>query len=284
LDGFRALWPADRSERRSAGAAPIHAPLGETDHACDDLSRMPIHVAIMKRPYLQAILDGRKTMESRLTVRPLAPYRAIQPGERMFFKVSAGPFLATAVAGPVHFFEQLTPAKVVELKRRFNDRVLGDEQFWQGKRDSRFATFVELERVQPIGRGPVMEPSRGPAWFVLPDEAAPSPPAMFEVTLTQGAIRNHYLRIPRKVHEFAAKHYGGRTLAGAGEPVTLLIDGRPPVRTDIVSNGMVRWRGWGSVYEQEGASPGDAVRFVDVGDRRYRVTLIRRLRRNNVDA
>ena len=237
---------------------------------------MPIHVAIMMRPYLQMILEGRKTIESRLTVRPLVPYSAIKPGERIFFKQSAGPFMATAIAEEVHFFDQLTPAKVAELRKRFNDQVCGDAQFWEWKRDSKYATFTRLTKVQPISVGPKMEPSRGPAWFVLPDGAAPPVPVMFEVTLTDGALKNGYVRITKRTHEFAARHYGGATQAEAGEPITLLLPGGDVVETDIVSNHMLRWRGWRDVFAAASAKADDVVRFVQVDERRYRVSVIRK--------
>ena len=32
---------------------------------------MPVHIAILMRPYLKLILEGRKTVESRLTKGPL---------------------------------------------------------------------------------------------------------------------------------------------------------------------------------------------------------------------
>ncbi|MEX2213143.1 MAG: ASCH domain-containing protein [Phycisphaeraceae bacterium] len=235
---------------------------------------MSIHVAIMMRPYLQMILDGRKAIESRLTVRPLVPFNVIKPGERIFFKASSGPFMATAIAEEIFFFDALTPAKVAALHKRFNKEVCGDAQFWEWKKDSKYATFTRLTKVQPISVGPRMAPSNGPAWFVLPDEAAPPVPVMFEVMLTAGALKNHYLRIAKKTHEFAARHYGGKTQAEAGEPITLILPDGGTVATDIVSNHMLRWRGWKDVYAAASAKAGDVVRFVQVDERRYRVTLV----------
>ncbi len=273
---------------------------------------MPIHVAILRPPYPQLILDGRKTIESRLTKTDLVPYNAIRPGERIFIKQTSGPFVAMAIAGEVHFFDRLTPAKVAELKARFNHQVCGDDAFWQWKRDSNFATFIELTKVQPIDRGPRMKPSSGLAWFVLPDALAPRVPAvlpdepvsglrrMFDVTLTAGAIRNHYIRVPRKAHEFEAKHYGGKTVAEAGEPITLIMPDGTRIETDLVGNEttqprgfgmwfrnflrktdseqscMIRWRGWHPWFMAYHMLPGDVVRFVEHRRGEYGVSFVNR--------
>ena len=235
---------------------------------------MPIHIAILIRPYVKLILDGCKTIESRLTVSPRPPFRAVQTGERIFFKESAGPFFATAIAGEVLCFDHLTPAKLDDLKQRFNHEIRGEDAYWHWKREAKYATLIRLRQVLPTRVGPAMEPSRGPAWFVLPDNAAADVPLPFEITLTAGAIRNSYLRVPRKLHVFPAKHYGGRTIAEAGNPLHLLLPGGEEVHTDIVSNQMLRWRGFGALYREHHMNPGDRVRFVPLHAGKYRVDCV----------
>jgi hypothetical protein len=46
---------------------------------------------------------------------------------------------------------------------------------------------------------------------------------------------------------------------------------RRVVRTDVVSNHMLRWRGWGGVFAACGAEAGDVLRFVQCGPRRFEV-------------
>ena len=237
---------------------------------------MPIHVAILRPPYPQLILNGRKTIESRLTKAPLEPFNKISTGERIFIKQTSGPFVATAVAGEVFFFDRLTREKVAALKTKFNDEVCGDDAFWNWKRDANFATFIRLTHIQPIDRGPKMKPSSGLAWFVLDDALMPQVPAMFEVKLTAGALKNHYLRIPRALHEFPAKHYGGKTLAQRGEPIALLMPEGTAIETDIVSNHMIRWRGWLPWFKANELVPGDVVRFTQLDAARYGVTFLHR--------
>jgi len=142
---------------------------------------MPSHVAILWPQYIRLILSGKKTVESRLTITSRPPYRAIEPGDRIYFKASSGPFMATAVAAKVEFHEGLTPDKIDALRKRHNDAVCGDAEFWERKRGSRYATFIKLRDVKPItdSDAPKIMPSRGLAWFVIDSSAkiAAQPPA-----------------------------------------------------------------------------------------------------------
>jgi len=216
-----------------------------------------LHVAILQSRYLDLILAGRKRVESRLTRTRQPPFEAVRPGERIYLKLSSGPFRARAVAGAVACHENLTPDRVEALRRRYNDRVLGDDAFWRAKRDCRFATFVELTEIEPIAVGPLYTKSLR-AWHVLDEALDP----VLDVPLTAGAIRNRYVAIPP---DHATPQ---------AEPLELrLPDGRL-VRTRLVAGRRIQWRGWGAYYDLHGTRPGDTVRLIRYAPRRYDVRFI----------
>ena len=128
-----------------------------------------IHVAILLKPYLELILDGRKTVELRLTRTRRVPFRAIEPGDRIYLKQSGGPFRATAIVRRVDFHDDLTPRRIQALQREFNHAIRGGADYWRSKRDARYATLVWLADVESIEFGPKMRPHHGAAWQVLPD-------------------------------------------------------------------------------------------------------------------
>jgi len=169
---------------------------------------MPIHVAILKKQYANLILSGQKTIESRLTVRPIAPFNTINPGERIFFKVSSGPFVATAVAEKVVCHENLTPALIRQLQVKCNKHIRGPAEYWNKKANCKYATIIHLRDVCPTPMGPPFPPSHGPAWFVFDQSLSP---AAFDVTITRGAIENSYVRIPKRTHTFPVEHYASAT-------------------------------------------------------------------------
>ena len=240
---------------------------------------MTIHVAILMRRYIDLILCGRKTVESRLSRTRRPPLDCVSRGDRIYFKASAGPFMATAVADGVEFHEDLTPAAIDALRRRLNDAVCGDAAYWRLKRDSRFGTFIALRGVQQISEGPSFKPSQYHAWFMLdapgPCETARPRCHTFDVTLTDGAIRNGYVRVPETTHRFPPQAYGGNTKRQAGKTIELILPNGDRVHTDVVANHMIRWRGWRTCFGRYHVLPGDVTRFEQLSPWRYGVRFIR---------
>ena len=240
------------------------------------LRGVAVHVAILKRDYLDRVLSGKKTVESRMTKTAMPPFGCIEPGETIFLKESGGRFRAEARAGRVWSFEDLTAAKVEQLRRRFQKRVGGDAAYWQSKQDARYATFVELTEVVPAAEGPDYAKSPYRAWFVLRKPAkrsrksdkvpAQAPPGATTLTveLTQGGLRNGYVGVA-----------GRRDFFPAGEFSLSLPDGT--LQTTMLYRGVrIRWRGWGPYFDEHRLRPGDAIRFTPQGSRGYRVSFHRR--------
>ena len=132
-----------------------------------------IHVAILKPGYIDAILDGRKTIESRLTKTMQPPHGKIMEGERLFLKASGGPFMATAIAGGVLSFTDLDPVAVQQLREQYDEPICGDDAYWDTKRDSKYATLIELTKVEPIAVGPPYKVAYMKAWYVLDEDRDP---------------------------------------------------------------------------------------------------------------
>ena len=111
---------------------------------------MNYHLVILKKPYLDAILTGRKTIESRFYQTRQKWLSQVCTGDKLFLKASSGPVSATATVASVKVFDNLTAGQIRELKGRFNQHILGDEQYWQEKLNSRFGILCRLKDVQPI--------------------------------------------------------------------------------------------------------------------------------------
>ena len=220
---------------------------------------MPIHVAILKRPYLKLILSGDKTVESRLMRTAQPPYRAIEPGDRIFLKASSGPFMATALAGEIEQHQSLEPYDIQRLRMRHNRAVCGNDDYWELKRNSRFAVFVHLKQVEPIEAGPIY-PKSMRAWHVLDDSLSP----LMDIPLTGGAIRNHYLSLPATSARMRRQKLT-LLMPDNREITTVFVDGKP----------MLKWRGWERYYREHKMKPKDIVRFVALSEGRYRVTFRR---------
>ena len=111
------------------------------------------HLVILKKPYLDAILEGRKQVESRFSRAKPAAFGRLLVGDRLLLKVSSGPVCATARVAAVENFEDLTPPKIIGLEQRYNRYILGSDEYWRSKADSKFGLLVwlkDVRRIEPV--------------------------------------------------------------------------------------------------------------------------------------
>jgi len=127
------------------------------------------HLVILKKPYLDAILEGRKKIESRFTRTKRPAFGRVLAGDKLFLKLSSGPICATASVSEVKNFENLTPGQIIGIKQRYNHYIKGSDEYWDSKMNCRFGFLVWLRDVKPI------EPVRinkkdWRAWVVLTEK------------------------------------------------------------------------------------------------------------------
>jgi hypothetical protein len=134
---------------------------------------MPVqaHIAVMREPYLSYVLAGRKSIESRFTRVQAPPYGRVRADDVLLLKQVAGPVTALATVVAADFYV-LDPPTFQRLRDRFAAALCAsDPQFWDERRDARFATLLRLGEVLPIAplavdkrdrRGWVVLAGRGP--------------------------------------------------------------------------------------------------------------------------
>jgi ASC-1-like (ASCH) protein len=108
------------------------------------------HLVILKKPYLDAILEGRKQIELRLYRIRHHAFGRIFVGDKLFLKISSGPVCATATVALVKYFEDLTPVKILELKQQYNRYITGGDEHWQSKIDCKYGFLVWVKNVRKI--------------------------------------------------------------------------------------------------------------------------------------
>lgn len=124
------------------------------------------HLAVMTGQYLDRLLDGTKTIESRFTRHRVAPFRRVVSGDVIFFKQSAGPITAAGLAGTVHDLDLAT----VPLRQLADEYGAGiapaDASFWIDRAAARYATLVTMLQVVKTDPVPVQKRDRR-GWVVL---------------------------------------------------------------------------------------------------------------------
>jgi hypothetical protein len=112
------------------------------------------------------ILNGRKTIELRLTRARRVPGPRAVAGDRLLLKASGGAVCAVATAAEVRYYEDLTPERIAGIRREYDDQIGGDDAVWQAVMDCRSGFLAWLRGVWLIE--PVrVEKKDWRAWVVL---------------------------------------------------------------------------------------------------------------------
>lgn len=104
------------------------------------------HLAIFTPPFLELILEGKKTVEGRFSKVQCAPFGAVEKGDMVLMKESGGLVIGSFVVAKVESFENLTQDKLKELETRYSESLCSsaDPQYWQRRRASRYATLMRV--------------------------------------------------------------------------------------------------------------------------------------------
>jgi hypothetical protein len=122
---------------------------------CDNDFRTPkrqnsVHLAIFVEPFLQFVLDGRKTVESRFSIHRRPPFECVRSGDLVLIKESGGPVVALAEVSNVWYY-QLDSSAWDLIRNRFAERLcVDDSEFWKSKASSCFATLMQFARVDKL--------------------------------------------------------------------------------------------------------------------------------------
>lgn len=133
-----------------------------------------IHLAVIHPDYARAMLEGRKTVESRLSQVRAIPYGRVGEGDRIYFLARRAGLIVTAVAERVVSLADLTPVDIARLRRRLDRHIGADSDYWRLKRSARFATLIWLGRVERCAFAPDDVYGRAPSyrsgWVIRPAE------------------------------------------------------------------------------------------------------------------
>jgi hypothetical protein len=131
-----------------------HRPRWQNSLRSNSSSEHAIHLAVFVEPFLQFVLDGKKTVDSRFSLNRCAPYKAVHEGDLILIKRSGGPIVAVADVSKTWFYE-LDKQALSVIKARFGPSLcIDDTSFWKSKSNACFATLIqlgEIESITPIG-------------------------------------------------------------------------------------------------------------------------------------
>lgn len=103
------------------------------------------HLALMREPFLSAILNGSKTVESRFSRNRISPWGSVDSGDLILFAKLGGIVVSYAKALEVHYIIMSEHSRDY-IETNYGERICSslDPEFWQKKSKSKYATLIEL--------------------------------------------------------------------------------------------------------------------------------------------
>jgi hypothetical protein len=132
-----------------------------------------VHVAIVEPRFARALLSGRKRIESRFSRRRRLPYGHVSRGDQVYFKLSGNRVIGRTRIALVEQFDDLTPAAMTSLRKRYNTDILAPPTYWHARRHSRYGVLIWLERLAPLPHNLPIPRQYGSGWLLLSVPKAP---------------------------------------------------------------------------------------------------------------
>ncbi|MBI4040002.1 ASCH domain-containing protein [Candidatus Daviesbacteria bacterium] len=134
---------------------------------------MKKHLAIMSHSAIEAVLSGKKTIETRFSKKRIAPFGQISSGDLVYMKIPGGEILGQFRVKKVFFFENLEPDDIEELFKKYDQKLsVGepefDRKYQTEKKNSSFGTLIFVADSERFITSPIkIKKSDLRGWMVL---------------------------------------------------------------------------------------------------------------------
>lgn len=141
------------------------------------------HLALFTKGYIDLILNGSKTIESRFSKIKCAPYNKVSKGDLIYMKEISGPIKGIFVVEEVQTFTDLTHDDVNAIDMANREDIFGTNLFtahikrWK---ECRYATLMKVGKRIQVVHPPYYDNKGRSAWKVL-DGPIPLDPQLDKV-------------------------------------------------------------------------------------------------------
>jgi hypothetical protein len=109
-----------------------------------------VHLAIFTEPYLQFVLDGTKTVESRFSINRCAPFQRADEGDIVLLKQSGGGVVGICQI-TCKWFYHLDDSAWQVIKQQFaRPLAIQDGTFWKQKSRASYASLFKIDHVHRL--------------------------------------------------------------------------------------------------------------------------------------
>lgn len=134
---------------------------------------MRLHLAILYKDYLNLIMEGKKTIEARLSKVKCPPYESVSIGDKIFLKETGGPIKGEVIVRDVKYYSNLTPERLVEIINKYKKGLMINDNFLTAKIGSKYLTLIFLSEVKKYMKKIPFNKKDRRAWVLLSNEQQP---------------------------------------------------------------------------------------------------------------
>jgi len=130
------------------------------------------HVAILSsKDWLDKIISGEKTIESRWTKNKIAPFEKISKGDKIYFKVSGKPVSAAANVCSVSFFNNPGAEGIRKILEKYSRQIGVEMSFYNQVKNKRYCTLIKINNARKISPFTIDKKGYGNsvAWITVGD-------------------------------------------------------------------------------------------------------------------
>lgn len=177
--------------------------MDELNSICSSL-QIKGHLAILNQPYLDRIIVGQKTVESRFTKSRIPPFGRVNGGDVLFLKQSAGPIIGIAIVSKTEFLGPLSATDVLKVMNRYQKELTLENEFRQLKKDSKYVSLMHIAKVSKTLPLYVTKNDRR-SWIILNENFfSPDAPKQLMLFSENSSNCNHGLHTYHKSHNLNA--------------------------------------------------------------------------------
>lgn len=125
-----------------------------------------IHLAVCREPYIQYMINGSKTIESRITKNKITPYGKVKGGDIVILKRSSGPVLAIFTVKNVISFDR-SSFNLSTIKNNYQKELQIHDEWWELKRDARFASLICIEEIIALNPIDITLQKNRQSWIII---------------------------------------------------------------------------------------------------------------------
>jgi hypothetical protein len=113
-------------------------------------ARSSLHLAVFVEPYLSLLVGGTKTIESRFSLEPIAPFNMIWPEDLVLLKRAGGNVVGIGHVGDVKYLKR-SDSSWNSLRQNYaKELCVMDDNFWDRASHAWFASLIWFDHLKRL--------------------------------------------------------------------------------------------------------------------------------------